>query len=59
MDAVIGVVGAGRMGRGIALSYAYSGQRVALIDLKARSTSEWQQMVVAGKAELRADLNFR
>jgi 3-hydroxybutyryl-CoA dehydrogenase len=58
MEAVIGVVGAGRMGRGIALSYAYSGQRVALIDLKARSTSEWQQMVVTGKAELRADLNF-
>lgn len=58
MSDLIGVVGAGRMGRGIALSYAYAGQRVVLVDLKERSESERQQMIAAGKAELRADLNF-
>lgn len=33
----IGALGAGRMGRGIALVFAYAGHRCTLIDIKARS----------------------
>ena len=58
MEVPIGVVGAGRMGRGIALSYGYSGKSVALLDLKERERAAWENLVDAGRTELRADLNF-
>ena len=31
---IIAAVGAGRMGRGIAIAFAYAGHRVRLVDLK-------------------------
>ncbi len=34
---VIGALGAGRMGRGIAIAFAYAGHEVRLIDIKSRS----------------------
>jgi 3-hydroxybutyryl-CoA dehydrogenase len=54
----IGVVGAGRMGRGIALSFAFAGVPVLLIDLKERSDEDRQALVNAAIDELRSDLNF-
>lgn len=37
VPAVIGALGAGRMGRGIAIAFAYAGHEVRLIDVKPRS----------------------
>lgn len=37
--AIIGALGAGRMGRGIALVFAYAGHRCTLIDIKPRETA--------------------
>ena len=37
-------VGAGRMGRGIALAFAYGGYQVDLVDLKVRSAAEWLRL---------------
>jgi 3-hydroxybutyryl-CoA dehydrogenase len=36
-------VGAGRMGRGIAIAFAYAGHRISLIDLRPRSDEAWRQ----------------
>jgi 3-hydroxybutyryl-CoA dehydrogenase len=47
-------VGAGRMGRGIALAFAYAGHRVALVDLRARERAGWQRLQEDVHAELRA-----
>jgi len=50
----IAAVGAGRMGRGIALAFAYAGHEVALIDLKPRD--DWDQLRAEAIAEMRASL---
>ena len=50
-------VGAGRMGRGIAIAFAYAGHRVALIDLKPRTAQAWQQLRDEARAEIRANLD--
>ena len=34
-------VGAGRMGRGIAIAFAYAGHRIALVDLRRRTDEQW------------------
>ena len=49
-------VGAGRMGRGIALSFAFAGLPVRLIDLKQRAAGEAERLFAEARAELRADL---
>lgn len=49
-------VGAGRMGRGIALSFAFAGLPVRLIDLKPRAPGEAERLFADARAELRADL---
>ncbi len=58
MKELVGVVGAGRMGRGIALSFAFAGVPVLLIDLKERNDDDRQALVNAAIEELRSDLNF-
>lgn len=58
MSAMIGVVGAGRMGRGIALAYAFAGHEVALVDLKPRNDEQWVTLQQQVQAELRGDLDF-
>jgi 3-hydroxybutyryl-CoA dehydrogenase len=50
----IAAVGAGRMGRGIALAFAYAGHEVALVDLKPRD--DWDQLRAEAIAEMRASL---
>jgi 3-hydroxybutyryl-CoA dehydrogenase len=46
-DAVLprfAAVGAGRMGRGIAIAFAYAGRRISLIDLRPRDGDAWQRL---------------
>ena len=50
-------VGAGRMGRGIAIAFAYAGHRVSLIDLRVRSDAAWCQLRDEALAEITASLN--
>ena len=52
----IAIVGAGRMGRGIALAFAYGGYAVDLVDLKPRATDAWQKLADDARAEMEASL---
>ena len=38
-------LGAGRMGRGIAQAFAYAGHPVTILDFKARSAAECEQLL--------------
>ena len=58
MSNMIGVVGAGRMGRGIALSYIFAGVPVLLVDLKERTAKERELLITSALDELRKDLQF-
>jgi len=49
-------VGAGRMGRGVAIAFAYAGHRIALVDLKPRLPDAWQRLHDEARAEIRASL---
>jgi 3-hydroxybutyryl-CoA dehydrogenase len=49
-------VGAGRMGRGVAIAFAYAGHRIALIDLKPRAGEAWQRLCDEARAEIRGSL---
>ena len=49
-------VGAGRMGRGIAIAFAYAGHHIALIDLRSRSDEAWQALRTEALAEIEASL---
>jgi opine dehydrogenase len=54
----IACVGAGRMGRGMAIAFAYAGMPVTLIDLKPRSADAWAQLSAEASAELRSSLQL-
>jgi 3-hydroxybutyryl-CoA dehydrogenase len=49
-------VGAGRMGRGIAIAFAWAGHRLSLIDLRPRGEEAWQRLRDEARAEIRASL---
>jgi 3-hydroxybutyryl-CoA dehydrogenase len=49
-------VGAGRMGRGIAIAFAYAGHRIALVDLKPRSAEAWRKLHDEARAEITGSL---
>ncbi len=49
-------VGAGRMGRGIAISFAYAGHRIALVDLRRRTPEAWSALREQVAAEVRGAL---
>lgn len=49
-------VGAGRMGRGIAIAFAYAGHRIALVDLRERDEAGWQHLQAQARAEIQASL---
>lgn len=49
-------VGAGRMGRGIAIAFAYAGHRIALVDLRDRSDAAWHTLHDEARAEIAASL---
>src|SRR5260370_41070996 len=40
----IACLGAGRMGRGIAVAFAYAGHAVTMIDIKARSADQFAKL---------------
>jgi 3-hydroxybutyryl-CoA dehydrogenase len=50
-------VGAGRMGRGIAIAFAYAGHRIALVDLRQRTPEAWRMLADEARAEIRASLD--
>lgn len=50
-------VGAGRMGRGIAIAFAYAGHRIALVDLRQRTDAAWQRLRDEARAEIGASLS--
>jgi len=58
MIAPIGVVGIGRMGRGIALSYVYAGIPVVLVDIKKRTDEQREALFSSARQELTKDLQF-
>ncbi len=45
MKEPIACLGAGRMGRGIAIVFAYAGHNVALVDFKERDDGRVQEIV--------------
>lgn len=49
-------VGAGRMGRGIAIAFAYAGHRISLIDLRVRDDAAWQRLRDEASQEIAASL---
>ncbi|MFN0183355.1 MAG: 3-hydroxybutyryl-CoA dehydrogenase [Aquabacterium sp.] len=50
-------VGAGRMGRGIAIAFAYAGHRIALVDLRQRSAQDAARLQAEAGADVRAALD--
>ena len=54
----IAVIGAGRMGRGIAQSYALAGAEVLLVDLKERGIEDFEALTLGVLADISADLEF-
>jgi len=53
MKEPIACLGAGRMGRGIAVVFAYAGHRVVLVDLKARDSAAFEKLAGDALAEVR------
>jgi 3-hydroxybutyryl-CoA dehydrogenase len=49
-------VGAGRMGRGIAIAFAYAGHRIALVDLRPRTPATWSRLCEEARGEIRGAL---
>ncbi|VWX55926.1 3-hydroxyacyl-CoA dehydrogenase [Burkholderiales bacterium 8X] len=50
-------VGAGRMGRGIAIAFAYAGHRISLVDLRERDDAGWQKLVDDARGEIASSLS--
>lgn len=56
-DIIIASVGAGRMGRGIAITFALAGYEVRLIDVKERSSSEYMSLCEAVSTEIQLTMS--
>src|SRR5258708_32721093 len=54
--AVIACLGAGRMGRGIAVAFAYAGHDVSMIDVKARSVELFAALEAEALGEIKKTL---
>ena len=52
----IACLGAGRMGRGIAVAFAYAGHKVTLIDVKPRSAEQFAELEADALGEIRTTL---
>jgi 3-hydroxybutyryl-CoA dehydrogenase len=52
----IACLGAGRMGRGIAVAFAYAGHAVTMIDVKARSAAQFVALEAEALGEIRKTL---
>ena len=51
-------VGAGRMGRGISLAFAYGGYDVDLLDLRARTAAQWDRLSAEAREEMASSLSM-
>src|SRR5580704_3378137 len=49
---IIACLGAGRMGRGIAVAFAYAGHDVTMIDIKARTTDQFATLEAEALGEV-------
>ncbi|HEV3489800.1 MAG TPA: 3-hydroxybutyryl-CoA dehydrogenase [Reyranella sp.] len=56
MSASIALIGAGRMGRGLAVVFAYAGHDVALIDLKPREADQFVRLAEEARSEITGTL---
>src|SRR5216683_1480631 len=56
MSASIALIGAGRMGRGLAVVFAYAGHDVALIDLKPREADQFVRLAEEARGEIAGTL---
>jgi 3-hydroxybutyryl-CoA dehydrogenase len=54
----IAAVGAGRMGRGIALAFAYAGYQVDIVDLKPRARADFDRLAEEARAEMESSLRM-
>jgi 3-hydroxybutyryl-CoA dehydrogenase len=54
----IAAIGAGRMGRGIAIAFAYAGHQVALIDIKPRTGEQGAQLEHESLGEIASNLRM-
>ena len=52
----IACLGAGRMGRGIAVAFAYAGHTVTMIDVKSRSAEQFAKLEADARVEVRKTL---
>lgn len=57
-DVSLSVIGVGRMGCGIAISFAFAGYPIALIDSEDRSNERFAELVNTTLPALQADLDF-
>jgi 3-hydroxybutyryl-CoA dehydrogenase len=55
---IIAAIGAGRMGRGIALVFAYAGHDVHLVDVKERVAADLERLLIDALKEIEATLNI-
>jgi 3-hydroxybutyryl-CoA dehydrogenase len=58
MSERIACLGAGRMGRGIAVVFAYAGHEVALVDLKPREAAAFEGLAAEAMADIRGILGM-
>ena len=62
MTEIIAAAGAGRMGRGLAIVFAYAGHQVRLVDLKPRdNAAEWldgARAEIASTLQMLVDCNM-
>lgn len=56
MSEAIACLGAGRMGRGIAVVFAYAGHEVALVDFKPRAAADFARLAAEALADVRGIL---
>jgi 3-hydroxybutyryl-CoA dehydrogenase len=52
----ISCLGAGRMGRGIAVVFAYAGHEVTVVDFKPRAPADFERLAAAAQEEVRGTL---
>src|SRR5438270_14032734 len=52
----VACLGAGRMGRGIAIAFAYAGHTVTLVDVKERSAAQFEKLRAEALDEVRNTL---
>ncbi len=55
---IIAAAGAGRMGRGIAITFAIAGHKVLLVDLKNRTEAGFKDLRDSAQAEIRSTLTM-